>query len=268
MRETASKHQTSPKQADTIPHMLFPGLDLNYISHRFDAITPAVVSASKVLPVTDPGRSPPALQQAMHRLIELLEIVVRQINTSSDSTKVSREELNELGDYGIQLLADFSSIASALNMPQQSQELEDLTLPMALWILRQQGELLTLEPIVNSLARLANRLREPSQLQQLYDVAVELLQAVEHAMQNDQEIPLNAHTRRILLMNQAIIATRSHQPALIDEAYQTLCRLLPDEAAQFFREGMEQMDALDYPQSVREVVEKYYNLWCLPRTLH
>ncbi|MCU7848144.1 MAG: hypothetical protein KZQ89_09100 [Candidatus Thiodiazotropha sp. (ex Lucinoma kastoroae)] len=262
------KHQTPPKQADTISHMLFPGLDLNYIGHRFDTIAPAVVSASKGARVADPNRSPPILQQAMHRLIELLKIVVGQIEASPDSTQVSREELNELGDYGIQLLADFSSIASALNMSQQSQELEDLTLPMALWILRQHGELRTLEPVVNSLARLANSLREPSQLQQLYDVAVELLQAVEPTMQNDQEISLKADTRRILLMNQAIIATRSHQPALIDEAYQTLCSVIPDEAAQFFREGIEQMDALNYPQSVREVVEKYYNLWSLPRTLH
>jgi hypothetical protein len=69
-------------------------------------------------------------------------------------------------------------------------------------------------------------------------------------------------------MNQAIIATRSYRPELIEEAYQTLCRLLPNQAPDFFREGMEQMDALDYPQQIKEVVEKYYNIWSHPRTLH
>jgi hypothetical protein len=55
---------------------------------------------------------------------------------------------------------------------------------------------------------------------------------------------------------------------LIDCAFETLTHYIPDEAPNFFKEGMAQMDALNYPQQVREVVEKYYNLWSLPRTLH
>jgi hypothetical protein len=31
---------------------------------------------------------------------------------------------------------------------------------------------------------------------------------------------------------------------------------------------MEQMEAQNYPQLVKEVVEKYYNIWGQPRTLH
>jgi len=34
---------------------------------------------------------------------------------------------------------------------------------------------------------------------------------------------------------------------------------LPQEAASFFREGMEEMDALDYPPHVREVIEEYHS---------
>jgi hypothetical protein len=246
--------------------MLFPILDLNYIGERFDAVAPAVVLAAKQAGVEDPDHSPTALQQAMHRLIELLEILSR--DHTNDVSPTSLDELSELGDYGIKLLADFSSTAADLQLPQASEAMEDLTLPMALWIVRHNGELRTLEPVINSLARLANKFREPSQLQQLYDLSVELIQAVEPLMQQARTQIDKPHPWSILLMNQAIIATRSYQPELIEEAYQTLCRLLPDQAPDFFREGMEQMDALHYPQQVREVVEKYYNLWGQPRTLH
>ncbi|MEW8206798.1 MAG: hypothetical protein AB2746_11800, partial [Candidatus Thiodiazotropha taylori] len=73
---------------------------------------------------------------------------------------------------------------------------------------------------------------------------------------------------RSLLINQASIATRSHRPGLIERAYEIPDEYIPEEAPAFFKEGMSQMDALNYPQQVREVVEKYYNLWSSPRTLH
>ena len=73
---------------------------------------------------------------------------------------------------------------------------------------------------------------------------------------------------RLLTMNQAIIATRSHRPALIDEAYRLLIEALPEEAPRFFEEGMQQMEALNYPQAVRRVVARYYELLHTPRTLH
>lgn len=248
--------------------MLFPILDLTYIGGRFDAIAPAVVSAGKKAGVEDPDSSPSALTRAMHQLMELLEILVGQLHNSEDIGEISLDELSELGDYGIRLLMDFSTVAAGLELPQESEEMEDITLPLALWIVRHKGELRTLEPVINSLARLANRFREPSQLHQLYDLSVELIEALEPLMEKQRELAEKAQPWSILLMNQAIIATRSYQPELIDEAYQTLCRLLPDQAPEFFREGMEQIDALDYPQNVREIVEKYYNLWSQPRILH
>jgi hypothetical protein len=248
--------------------MLFPILDLDYIGQRFDSVVPAVVAACKQAGAEESDHSPLALQRAMHRLMELLKILSRQMVTTGKSTLTSRDELSELGDYGIKLLVDFSSVAADLEMPQASKEMEDLTLPMALWIVRHNGELRTLEPVINSLARLANRFRESSQLRQLYDLSMEIIQALAPLMQQEPNRVEKAHPWSILLMNQAIIATRSYRPELIEEAYQTLCRLLPDQAPDFFREGMEQMDALDYPQQVKEVVEKYYNLWSHPKILH
>ncbi|MCG7866721.1 MAG: hypothetical protein JAY74_10155, partial [Candidatus Thiodiazotropha taylori] len=126
----------------------------------------------------------------------------------------------------------------------------------------------TLEPIVNALARLANTYQDNAELEQLYEVVQELLNTVSPELKTRKKQESTSEPWRILLINQAIIATRSHRPGLIERAYEILVEYIPEEAPAFFKEGMSQMEALNYPQQVREVVEKYYNLWSSPRTLH
>jgi hypothetical protein len=259
--------QTLLLQPVTIGGMLFHSLNLDTIGTRFDEIASIVVSLSKTSSLVDPEHSPTMLQDAMHRLVEILRILDQPSPTESEKP-FEDNELNELGDYGINLLIDFSSLAAELELSEQSRELEDLSLPMGLWLVRHHGQLRTLEPIVNAVARLANTFHEPLQLIELYDVTQELLKGVELNAGSTHEHGQVSQPWRILLINHAIIATRSHRPGLIDEAYETLTQYLPNDAPDFFKEGMIQMDTLDYPRQVREVVEKYYNLWCLPRTLH
>ncbi len=253
----------------TIAGMLFPGLDLHYIRQQFDASAPAVIEAShrSGSAAADADHSPSMQQQAMQRLIELLQIIESQDN-QAHTLDDQGIDLNELGDYAIQMLSDLAAAAASLQLDKESQQLEDLTLPMGLWISRHGGELRTLAPIVNALARLANTLREPDALGQLYQLTGEVRCAVDEATRQDLEKTNPGRPWRLLLMNQAIIATRSHQTELIDEAYQHLVEALPEEAPRFFEEGMQQMELLGYPPVVRQVVEKYYNLWSLPRTLH
>ena len=63
---------------------------------------------------------------------------------------------------------------------------------------------------------------------------------------------------RVLLLNYAITATRTHEPALMEKAFKFLIFHLPDDLKQFFTEGMSQMFALNYPEKVKQVMEKYY----------
>ena len=268
-RKPRLRHLKTPRMApDTIGAMLFPALDLRYISRQFDASAPAVVEASRRAgrAAEDADHSPGMLQQALQRLFELLTIIEAHDETVHSPRR--EVDLNELGDYAIQMLSDLASAAGSLRLEQESQQLEDLTLPMALWLARHGGEVRNLAPIVNALARLANTLRDPTLLGQLYELTGELQHAVDTVTRADLEKSNPSRPWRLLLMNRAIIATRSHQAELIDEAYQQLVEALPEEAPRFFEEGMQQMELLNYPQVVRQVVEKYYNLWSLPRTLH
>jgi hypothetical protein len=73
---------------------------------------------------------------------------------------------------------------------------------------------------------------------------------------------------RVLVINRAIVATRSQQPMLMKAAFDALIEHLPEEAPRFFNEGMGQMDALDYPDQVRAVIERYQQRFRNSRRLH
>ncbi|MCG8026958.1 MAG: hypothetical protein N0E59_13625 [Candidatus Thiodiazotropha taylori] len=247
--------------------MLFDNLTINSISSRFDKLTTELIKSERIQELSDPDHSPAALRETMFRLIDILQLVDQQTENESENA-LSEDELNELGDYGINLLMDFSALAMQLELNEESREIEDLALPLALWLGRHLGQIKTLEPIVNALARLANTYQDNAELEQLYEVVQELLNTVSPELKTRKKQESTSESWRILLINQAIIATRSHRPGLIERAYEILVEYIPEEAPAFFKEGMSQMEALNYPQQVREVVEKYYNLWSSPRTLH
>lgn len=173
-----------------------------------------------------------------------------------------------LGDHGIDLLARLAALADRLRLPRESREIEGLTFPLACWAVRHGAEIVHLSPVVNAAAALANRLREPMELATLCALLGEIIAAVSPQVSQDTDSRDPSRPWRVLLLNRAIVATRSHQPMLMDEAFDALGEHLPEDAPSFFREGMEQMELLDYPAHVRAVMQRYYDRWCKQRALH
>ena len=84
------------------------------------------------------------------------------------------------------------------------------------------------------------------------------MNATEQSIQDDMDDRDPRRPWRVLLLNYGITATRTHDPALMEKAFQFLVDNLPDDLKQFFMEGMSQMTAIDYPDQVKDVMEKYY----------
>jgi hypothetical protein len=139
---------------------------------------------------------------------------------------------------------------------------------MRVWMLRRGCELPHPEPVVNALAWMANSMRRPESLVELYGLMSEIMDAI--GIERVRELETNTPTRpwRVLLINRAIIATRTRQPALMEAAFQTIAEHLPEEAPDFFREGMGQMETLDYPTQAREIMQRYFEIWCTRQRLH
>jgi hypothetical protein len=146
--------------------------------------------------------------------------------------------------------------------------LAEQAINFAVWVARQDGQIDTLEPVVDALAMLANSTPDTGELESLSGIMGKIAEAVSPVIREDLEKINPGRPWRVLLLNIGIVATRSHNPDIMVTAFDALARYLPEDAARFFTEGMEQMEALNYPPQVRKVMEKYHRQWTVNRSLH
>lgn len=207
--------------------------------------------------------TPAMIIQAME---ELQQVLIRLIDDHGE--QLLPRDITRCSEYGLQLISEMSSLASVVNRDEEAQQLEDLCLPFALWSSRFGAEIATLEPVVNAIARIANGNEKPAFLEEIYREVSEIVRAVHPDIQQDIENSNPMRPWRILLINRAIVATRSHQPMLMDDAFTAIVENFPEDAPRFFREGMEQMDIVGYPMPVREVMLAWFQRYSDKQTLH
>jgi hypothetical protein len=195
--------------------------------------------------------SPAVLMDATNNLLDLLYI------QEGDSSSLSTKELSELGDYGLDMLHRLAENTQAQGFGSY-QNFETLAYPLALWLARQGAEISILYPIVSTLARMANRLTEPEQLEQLFLQTGEIIEALSVKLTQDLEQSEPGSPLSVLLINRAIVATRSLNLDFITFSYQVVREQLPELANGFYAEAMEQMELLNYPPEVRALVEDFY----------
>jgi len=226
--------------------------------------------------------SPKNMVAAMEQAIDVMERTdaeqaVKKSLSDDGKGLLEEKEITEIGGYTLELLEGLVSLAqgqhetmdgSSKKTDLQRRDLMRLSIPVSLWIARQGGRLKQIDMVVNSLAGYANELNESTMLSELASVMGEIVQASSDDIKLDFEQTNPMRPWRILNLNYGIVATRSHEPDLIETAYDALVENLPQDARGFFREGMTQMDVIGYPQEVRDVVERYDNMWGSENTLH
>ncbi len=205
------------------------------------------------------------LTQALAQLTDVMTRAESDALSTKDSTSA---DITEIGEYAQQLHEALSVATSQRGLSGQQLPLASLAINMALWIAHHGGQVETLEPVANALALVANSSREPAELAKLSGVIQEIIAAVPGVISQDLEKMNPGRPWRVLLLNHGIVATRSYDTDLMEDAFSLLCRKLPEDATRFFSEGMQQMEALDYPPHVRGVMEKYHRQWPLKRSLH
>ena len=246
--------------------MHIPTGELTVILTDIDAVLEACKQAGSTPAIaSENGADLPAMAQALEQLIDVITRVEADTQSIHDATT---GDITEIGEYALRLQETLSGIAERLGLAEQKQPLADLSVNLALWIAAHNGHIETLEPVVDALALAANTTQEPQQLEQLSSVIKRIIAAVAAPISQDLEKMNPGRPWRVLLLNHSIVATRSHNAELMEEAFTLLTSRLPEDAARFFSEGMQQMEALDYPPRVRKIMEKYHREWPVNRSLH
>ena len=216
--------------------------------------------------------SPQNLLAAMDQAIDVMaradaDSAVKKEMSAESMGLLEEKDISKIGQYTLDLLEGMVSYVQA-NTGEQNRDLIRLSIPVSLWVARHGGKLSQIDMLVNSLAGYANELTEQHVLADLAAVIKEVIDACDDEIRRDMEQTNMMRPWRILNLNYGIVATRSHQTELIEQAYDALIKNLPQDARQFFKEGMQQMDIIDYPDEVREVVERYNNMWGAESSLH
>jgi hypothetical protein len=204
--------------------------------------------------LADAGGAGASVRLPGDALVQLFDLLAQP--QTADRRRFEGDELSTLGEFGLQRLEELVQAAAALDQPGHAAELSSMALPFALWIARQGGELRHLAPVVDAVAAQANRTARGEAMKGLYAICCELVEAASPRAQFGE--PAAGHPWRLLLLNRAIVATRSESPELMEMAFEAVVEHLPLDAHRFFVEGMEQMAIIDYPDHVREVMRRYF----------
>lgn len=177
---------------------------------------------------------------------------------ASENQIITGTEATDIGEHGFVLLLQSIDLMDKLYLPHKRKDIEQVSLIFARWILRYHGRIIHLEPIVNACAQLANTLQDKNALKELYSLMTQIIDSctteIKHDIGTDHH-----HLRpwRLLHINRSIVATRTHDPEMMKKAFDELLVQLPQEADGFFAEGMKEMEALDYPPHLRNLMEFY-----------
>ena len=229
-----------------------------------DELLPACLEAAEARPAE--ASSEGSLLVAAFR--QLLEVMTRIESDAAAGRGTAPGEITEIGEYALQLHGKLAALAARAGVPGREDPLAATATGIGLWVAGHGGRIDTLEPVVDGLAHRANSLRDPAQLEALSRAISAIIAAVSPLISEDLERVNPGRPWRVLLLNHCIVATRSHNTQLMEDAFGLLTGRLPEDAAGFFSAGMQQMDALDYPAQVRKVMERYHRQWTVNRALH
>ena len=248
-------------------------INLATVSMELIAALPAATERFKVAATqirTAYARRAPAASdqvtptQLIDALEQFLSVASNLDREEGETGPILMDDVNQLGDYGLNLLADLAAWAQQLGLKDAYFGIGMTSLTIADWTIRHLGRIRSPEPVVNALADAANRTTEAGELERMARFMGEVIHACDSFIQQDMEKTNPGRPWRLLHLNRGIVATRSHNPALMTQVFDELVRALPEEAPGFFEQGMQQMEALNYPPTVREVMERYRSTWSRP----
>lgn len=206
--------------------------------------------------------SPHELGESMQQFFNILD----RIEDATENPS-SEEEMDDLANHGLRLLNELCHLAKKLGCEESYYKFEQLSLPLAVWSAQHHFVLNDIEIIINAISHIANNTQDTRFLSRLAEMIEHIIDSISPEIKQDMDKTNPDRPWRVLNLNHGIIATRSLDPKRMEAVFSQLLYRLPDDAAGFFAEGMEQMDIIDYPPHVRSVMQSYFQLTNQP-TLH
>ena len=233
----------------------------NELKKIFTQVSADVLSAYRGENIQPGGKTAPEeLIGAIHQFFIIYERLGNQ-----PASKISKDDISQIGEQAINCLIELASWADQLNMQREQAMLEEIALTAAHWVIRHQGEIRSLNEVVNMLAAKANSTSDLKVLSSLFHVMHDVIEHATPEVKSDQDKSDPARPWRMLNFNFAIVATLTMDEDLMIKAFDTLGRNLPEDCPDFFEEGLKQSEKAVYGPEIQSMMAEYFKKWA---TLH
>lgn len=214
--------------------------------------------------------TPDVLIESLERLLPTLahcEMYATSAAINEYVEFVEERDINTLANYGLQLIADLIYWSRLLELSSVHDELRRIGLALALWIAQHGAEINLLEHVVDNLEFVIGDLNKRTDLEQAYRAASQIMDAVNLTSIVQVRTKSNIAWRKLLLQR-ATIALRTQSPLLMSYAFDCLIEFIPNDAVDFLRYKMVQLNDMPVPNATREFVEEYFKKFCVVKSLH
>lgn len=199
-----------------------------------------------------------AFNHLMGATEEFFDVALTIDHQAEEDHVISAKEATDIGEHAFILLLKLIDLMEKLDLPHKRRELEQVSLIFARWVIQYNGQLNHIEPMTNAFAHSANNMTDKRSLHALVELMSLVVNACSASIKHDLESSSLYRPWRLLLINRSIVATRTHDLDLIRRVFDDMVFYLPQDAASFFSEGMDEVDSLDYPAEVQELIEQYF----------
>lgn len=182
---------------------------------------------------------PPDLQALIALLKTFLEFMARTDKELGPDAPLPMVDADIAVADALRACAALESWIQQLNEPQSLPTLDSLVTGIALWTMRHDCPLHVPEPVVNALARLANRAETRQDVAAAYALMQGTVEHLTPQLGADLEQSNPERPWRVLLVNFAIAGIRSGDKLLAEHAFSALNAGLPHERAGFFAEALQ-----------------------------
>lgn len=176
-------------------------------------------------------------------------------------TRLTTEDMDRIGDHVLTLMEAVVDGVQGHGAPADQAMLQRAVAGASVWLARAGARLEHLEPVANAFAAVANGTRDPADLAELCVLLEEVLMSASPAVKADLEASNPMRPWRVMNLNWGIIATRSHDTALMRRTFDRMAGHIPADMPAFFREGMGEMARVAYPAAVKELLQAYHDQW-------
>lgn len=182
-------------------------------------------------------------------------------NSPNPNISLNHDNISLIGEQTINCLADLAYWANELSLPDEAALLEEIALSVAHWVIRQKGDIRSLEAVVNLLANKADQTTDPALLTALFHVIKDVIHHTAAELKRDEDKTDPNRPWRMLNFNFAIVATRTMDRALMEQAFNSLGQYLPEDCPEFFEEGLKQSQKPVYGPEIKDIMAEYFRKW-------